>query len=73
MGGEETKQRRQVGEGGGKDRIQAGGEKDMRRLDNRRRAHDDKLKSELIQQIQISVACAVAILCEDKGVLIGVI
>ena len=38
---------------------------------DRRQAGDDELKADLIQQIQIAISCAIAVLCEDKGVIIG--
>ena len=63
-GGKETKQRRQVGLRDGKD---------MRRVENRRQADDDESKEKLIQQRLRAVTCAVEILREDKGILIGVI
>ena len=70
-GGKKTKPRGRVGEGGGKDRRKACDVKDRRRAGNMIQADDDKLKAELIQQIKKSVACAVAILLEEEGVLIG--
>ena len=50
-----------------------GGGKERRRAYNSRRVYDDELKAELIKQRQRAVVCAVAILLEEKGVLIGVI
>ena len=61
-GGKETKQRRQAGLRDGKD---------MRRADNRRQADDDESKDKLIQQRIRAVTCAVEILREKKGMLIG--
>ena len=55
-GGKETKHKIQLGEGDGKDR---------------RRADDDELKDELIQQRQRAVLCAVVIFREEKGMIIG--
>ena len=46
MGGKDKKQRRWMGEGDEKDRRQTGGGHESRLSYDRKRAYDDKLKSE---------------------------
>ena len=53
-----------MGECGGKERIQS---------DGRRQEDYDNLKAYLIQQRRRAVTCDIAILREEKGVLIGVV
>ena len=71
MGGKETKQRRLVGGGAGQQRIRSGGGNERRRASDSRRADDDELKAELIQHRRRSVSHSVAVLCEDKVMLVG--
>ena len=73
MGSNETKFRIRVGEGDGKDRIQVGGGKERRQAPDRRRADDDEMKAELLQQKQRASLCAVAILREEKGIIMWLI